>query len=192
MVITSYYCQNKKTIFCFIKKGRQSGQFILAKCTRILNIEGVNLSLNQLANKFGISRGMISHHFNTKNALFIAIARDYERELGAINKNFEVDNEVLSFDSFKKRYAIIMDHQFAYRCAMIYIVCSGHNEPALSKHILETCKENEKKFIRLLHAMVHLDMLTEEILEKDNLEFFIYDFINHLTTWVLDYNLYKP
>jgi predicted protein tyrosine phosphatase len=84
-----------------------------------------------------------------------------------------------------------MDHQFNYRCAITYIVSSGHDDPGLSKHIAETYKKNRENLVLLLTAMVQLKMLKAEILEKDHLEIFIIDFVNIFTNWVLHYNLYN-
>jgi AcrR family transcriptional regulator len=56
-------------------KAQNSKEYIIQECTRVMNIEGVNLTLNQLANRLGISRGRINHYFRTKDALFIAIAQ---------------------------------------------------------------------------------------------------------------------
>jgi AcrR family transcriptional regulator len=171
-------------------KAQNSKEYIIQECTRVMNIEGVNLTLNQLANRLGISRGRINHYFRTKDALFIAIAQAYEQKLITINEEFDLKHKDFSFHTLEKRYAIIMDHQFDYRCAITYIVSSGHDDPDLSKHISETYKGNKEKLVQLLSAMVHLDMLTKDILEKDNLETFIFDFINIFTNWVLHYNLY--
>jgi AcrR family transcriptional regulator len=173
-----------------MKKGERSRDYIVQECTRIMNIEGVNLTLNELAFRLEISRGMISHYFRTKDALFIAIAEEYERRLVEINAEFDLVSRALSFDSLMERYSLIMDHQFEYRCAVTYIVSSGHDDPSLSKHISDTYKGNKVRLVQLLEAMVNQGILTEDILEEENLEVFIFDFINIFTNWVLHYNLY--
>jgi AcrR family transcriptional regulator len=173
-----------------MRKGLRSRKYIIEESTKVMNAEGVNLTLNELATRLEISRGMISHYFKTKDSLFIAIAEEYERKLVEINNKFDLVSKELSFDSLRKRYSLIMDHQFEYRCAVTYIVSSGHDDPSLSKHISKTYEGNKKKLVQLVTEMVRLGMLTEDILEKENLEIFTFDFINIFTNWVLHYNLY--
>lgn len=156
-----------------------------------MNTDGVNLTLNQLAFKLGVSRGKINHYFKTKDALFIAIAQEYEQGLVEINEQFDLIHKEFSFETLEKRYSLIMDHQFNYRCAITYIISSGHDDPGLSKHILETYNKNRDNIVLLLNGMVQLNMLKANILEKDHLEVFILDFVNIFTNWVLHYNLYN-
>lgn len=174
-----------------MRKGELSKAWIIENSVGIMNTEGVNLTLNQLATALGVSRGRISHYFKTKDDLFISIANEYEEGLAQLNSSFVLKNEKLSFDLLRDQFSVIMDHQFNYRCAIIYIVCFGHDDKDMSKHIKTTYQNHSKRITEFLKMMVKLGFLSTDILKENNIKAFVFEYINLFTTWVLHYNLYE-
>lgn len=173
-----------------MKKGVISKAWIIEESVKILNSKGIDLTLNQLASNLGISRGRINHFFNTKDALFIAISNDYEEKLKQINEEYNLITKELTFQSIRDRFSLIMNHQYNYRCAILYISCFSNSDLEMREHIKETYRNNKEKIYALLQGMVKLDLLNDDILEEENFQLFNFQLVNLFTTWVIHFEIY--
>jgi AcrR family transcriptional regulator len=79
------------------KKGIEMRQNIVQEARRIFNKEGLHLTLDQIAQKLGITKGRITNYFPTKDKLFVALSQDYDLRFQELMVSFG-GNQTVSFE----------------------------------------------------------------------------------------------
>lgn len=170
-------------------KGLESRSSILASARKLLNEKGLSQTVEMIATSMGLSRGRITHFFPTKDSLMVGIMRDYEHELGEMIHQFDLGKG----PDFANSIAIldkVLDLQYEYRCALLYLATIGKNQVELHQHI-EGSFFNRVDGIRMRTSfMVAEKWLDPAILEKSNWDVYCFQYTNLLTTWVISQELY--
>lgn len=173
-----------------ISKGETTRLAIIDKARLILNERGIGITLDAIAQEMGMTKSRISNHFNTKDALFGAILREYEAELALLMKDIYAYQNGFTLQSYVEGMMGIMDKQYKYRCGIIYLNMLSPSQHELKMHINETYQRN-KAFIRQrMQHMVNLKLLTPNILEEPSWSAFLFVYVNLLTQWVIHIVMY--
>lgn len=170
-------------------KGEVSRVMILVEARKLLNTHGVGIGFEFIARQMGLSRGRITHFFPTKDSLMVGIMRDYEFALAELVLDFHW-NKGSPFEQLFTITDLILDLQYEYRCAHAYLAVLGKDQPEIQQHI-EASYFNRVDGIRVrLKAMVESKLLEPRILEQMNMDIFLFQYTNLLTTWVISQEMY--
>ena len=170
-------------------KGKKTQENILFESRRILNKEGVFLTLRELSKIIGITIGGITNYFPTKDHLFVGLAEIYEKEVAEISISDSVTQDP-SFFTFQDFVSKIMDIQFENRSTIRFISLASQSQKTLFDQITTTWNNRKDKPFAMVRSLVDHGLLTEEILEEFPKHIFRFQFINTMTTWISSYSLY--
>lgn len=170
-------------------KGEMSRAVILEKARKILNEKGLGIGVELIAKELGLSRGRITHFFPTKDSILVGIMRDYEHRLGELLHHFDWNQGSL-FDQQFSVLNIIMDLQYEFRCAHSFISFIGKNQPEILEHIEASFFNRVDGIHMRIKMMVEAKLIDASILEKDELEVFIFQYTTLLTFWVTSQEIY--
>lgn len=170
-------------------KGLESRASILTKSRQLLNEKGLGQTMDGIAQSLGLSRGRITHFFPTSASLMMGIMRDYEHNLSAMIHDFDYSSGP-DFDSSFSLLDKIVDLQYEYRCALLYLSTVNNSQVELHQHI-EGSFYNRIDAIRMRTIVnVSKKLLQPKILDKDNWVVFCFQYTSLLTTWVISQELY--
>lgn len=170
-------------------KGLESRASILTRSRQLLNEKGLGQTMDGIANALGLSRGRITHFFPTSASLMMGIMRDYEHELSTMIHDFDYRTGP-DFDSSFLLLDKIVDLQYAYRCALLYLSTVNKGQGELHQHI-EGAFFNRIDAIRMRTIVkVSEKLLHPKILDKENWEVYCFQYTSLLTTWVISQELY--
>jgi AcrR family transcriptional regulator len=173
-----------------ISKGEATRLAIIDKARLVFNDRGIGITLDAIAQEMGMTKSRISNHFNTKDALFGAILKQYEEELAVLMKNIFAEEKGFTLQSYVNSMLSIMDTQFKYRCGIIYLNMLSPSQHDLKAHILETYERN-KVFIRYrIQQMVDLKLLVPKMMDEPHWSAFLFVYVNLLTQWVIHLDMY--
>lgn len=163
---------------------------LVDNCIAVFNNYGLDLTLIEIANHLQVSRGKINHYFQTKEDLLIAVAKEYEKALAVIIENNSY-NETEDFivQTFKL-YGKIMDNQFKYRCAIIYVAGTSNSRKEMVYQINSSYKNSKERILMLVQNLVLMGFLKQDILKPDLFDVFNYQFVNLFTTWPIQLEIY--
>ena len=171
------------------RKGETSRVTILVDARKLLNEHGINIGFEFIAKQMGLSRGRITHFFPTKDSLMVGIMRDYEFSLGEMLLRFNWNNGSL-FDQLFAVLDLVLDLQYEYRCAHAYLAVTGKHEPEIVQHI-EASYFNRVDGIRVrIKSLVDSKLLEPRILEKAQMDIFLFQYTNMLSTWMISQEMY--
>jgi AcrR family transcriptional regulator len=170
-------------------KGEMSRAGILEKARKILNEQGLGIGVELIAKEMGLSRGRITHFFPTKDSILVGIMRDYEHRLGELLHHFDWNQGSL-FDQHFSVLNIVLDLQYEYRCAHSFIAVIGKNQPEMLEHIEASFFNRVDGIHMRIKMMVEAKLLEASILEKDQLDVFIFQYTTLLTSWVISQDIY--
>lgn len=169
-------------------KGKQSRDEIINSAREIFNTHSIQITLAKLAEMMNTTLGRLTHHFNNKDMLFIAIARDYEVKLAEMRSQRSYEN--LTMDIFINRASEVMDLQYEYRCAMRYIVSSLKGSEEIKTHLQETYMNSRSNIRKTIEAHVNAGSLQPRVLTGEVYEIFLFQLTNLFTNWVINLELY--
>lgn len=172
------------------KKGIQMRQSIIQEARIIFNKEGLSLTLDQLAGKLNLTRSRITNYFPTKDKLFVALSQDYDLRLQELLACFEVEPKV-TFHWLTKVFAAIMDLQYEYRSAIIFVATTSSSQKDIHEQITYSYKTNSKGVKQIVRTMIDVGLLKPEILDPEHFEVFSFQHINLFTTWIISQEIYN-
>jgi AcrR family transcriptional regulator len=171
------------------KKGVEMRQNIISEARRIFNREGLYLTLDQLATKLGITKGRITNYFPTKDELFVAISEDYDMRFNELMLSFRGEQKV-SFNMLEVICSAVMDLQYEYRSAIIFVTTTSTSQKEIHKHITKSYKTNFKQVAYSVQTLVDAGLVKPAILEQQHFDVFAFQYVNLFTTWVISLGIY--
>jgi AcrR family transcriptional regulator len=171
------------------QKGEMSRAGILDEARKLLNEKGIGIGVELIARDLGLSRGRITHFFPTKDSLMVSIMRDYEHRLGELLRQFDW-NQGSEFGQLFSVLDIILDLQYEYRSAFFFLTSLGKNQPEIHDHIEASFFNRVDGIYMRIKMMVGAKLLETRILGKEQLDIFLFQYINILTTWVICQEMY--
>jgi AcrR family transcriptional regulator len=174
----------------FNSKRVNAEKSLVENCIAVFNNYGLDLTLNEIANHLQVSRGKINHYFQTKEELLVAVAKEYENALAVIIENNAFnETEDIIVQTFRL-YGKIMDNQFKYRCAIIYVAGTSSSRKDMVHQINSSYKNSKERIFMIVNNMVQMGFLKEAILEPALFDVFNYQFVNLFTTWPIQLEIY--
>jgi AcrR family transcriptional regulator len=171
------------------RKGEISRVVILVEARKLFNAHGLDIGFEFIAKQMGLSRGRITHFFPTKESLMVGIMRDYEFALGEVLVEFDWNKGSLFYQLFTF-LDIILDLQYEYRCAHAYLAAVGKDHPEILQHV-ESSFFNRVDSTRVrIKNMVESKFLEARILQKFDMEIFLFQYTNLLSTWMISQEMY--
>jgi len=169
-------------------KGINSRERLVNTARELFNEYGIGLTLNALAGKMEITLGMLTHHFPTKDSIFLAIAEEYEHKR-ALTREQDYEGK-FSLEVFCRIIGRVMDLQYDYRCAMRYIASISKNQSELASHTTERYKLNRQLIQQGIQILVSEGELKTTILEEKNFKIFLFAFSSLATSWLINLEIY--
>ena len=169
-------------------KGINSRERLVNTARELFNEYGIGLTLNALAGKMEITLGMLTHHFPTKDSIFLAIAEEYEHKR-ALKREQDYAGK-FSLEVFWRIIGRVMDLQYDYRCAMRYIASISKNQSELANHTTERYKFNRQMIQQGIQILVSEGELKTTILEEKNFKVFLFAFSSLATSWIINLEIY--
>lgn len=169
-------------------KGINSRERLVNTARELFNEYGIGLTLNALASKMEITLGMLTHHFPTKDGIFLAIAEDYEQKRALIRSG--IYGGTFNLEVFYRIIENGMDLQYDYRCAMRYIASISKNQSELASHTTEHYKLNRQLIKRGIEILVAEGELKSTILDEKNFKVFLFAFSSLATSWLINLEIY--
>jgi AcrR family transcriptional regulator len=171
------------------RKGIEMRQNIIQEARKIFNKDGLHQTLDQIAEKLGITKGRITNYFPTKDNLFVALSQDYDlcfQELMAsIGGNLTV-----SFEWLATVYAAIMDLQYEHRSTIIFVATTSSGQREMHEQVTRSYKTNSQQVSQMAKVLIDGGLIKPEILEPENFEVFCFQHVNLFTTWVISLEIY--
>jgi AcrR family transcriptional regulator len=171
------------------QKGVEMRQTIIREARKVYNGHGLNLTLNQLAAILNLSKGRITNYFPTKEDLFVAISKDYDEQFSNLVLNFE-DQGSPSFERLNKICSTVMDLQYEYRSAIIFVSTTNSGQKEIHDRVTESYKSNFEQVRLSILPLVDAGLVKNEILQPENFEIFSFQYVNLFTTWVISFEIY--
>jgi AcrR family transcriptional regulator len=171
-------------------KGIRSRKEILELARVYLNNEGISVTIGDIAQHLEITHGKFSHHFPTKDALFIGIAKEYECRLTDLIKETAVGSR--NFTEVIELFSLVLDLQAEFRCIFFYIAAKSARRDPWIDYNSQTFEQNRQVIVRRLKQLVAAGVLSKSILLPAPLEIFIFQYTNLLTTWFINAVILYP
>lgn len=171
------------------KKGIEMRQKIIQDARSIFNKEGLNQTLDQIAEKLGITKGKITNYFPTKDNLFVALSQDYDLRFQELMASF-VGNQRIGFEWVASVYSAIMDLQYEYRSTIIFAASTSSAQKEMHEQVTRSYKTNSKQLSQMVKILVEAGLLKPELLEPKKFEVFCFQHVNLFTTWVISLEIY--
>jgi AcrR family transcriptional regulator len=171
------------------RKGVEMRQTIISEARKVYNSKGLNLTLNQLATVLNLTKGRITNYFPTKDDLFIAISKDYDQQFESLLSNFE-DKDLQGFKLLHTICSAIMDLQYEYRSAIIYVSSVNSGQKEIHERVTESYKSNFEQVRLSILPLINAGLIKNEILQPKNFEIFSFQYVNLFTTWVISFEIY--
>jgi AcrR family transcriptional regulator len=171
-------------------KGIRSKREILELARVYLNNEGISVTIGDIARHLEITHGKFSHHFPTKDALFIGIAKEYECRIAELIKETAVGPE--NFTEVIDLFSDVLDLQAEFRCIFFYIAAKSARRDPWIDYNSQTFEQNRQVIVRRLKQLVAAGVLSDGILLPRPLEIFIFQYTNLLTTWFINAVILYP
>jgi AcrR family transcriptional regulator len=173
-----------------LQKGFATRTSIIDQSREIMNTRGIGLTIDAIAREMGVSKSRISNHFPTKETLFLAILKEYERELGEVIAPLQQKEDGKSFEGHMALISAAMDLQFKYRCAIIYLNLLSPSQHETIVHINSTFERNKHTMRKRTELMVANKLLNPMILDEPYWSSFVFMYVNSMTQWVIYVNMY--
>lgn len=171
------------------RKGERSRENIILQASEVLNTYGSSITIDEIARYTEISKSKITNHFSTKENLHIAITELYIRDLQQY-----FDSIIFSDPFIWKDYigilSDIMDIQYKYRCAIIFIWTGCFKDEAFRLVIHESFKLRKKSMIGLFEKLILENYLLESIFEEKNFNIFYHQHAVLGVHWLNTYLLF--
>ncbi|WP_113921982.1 TetR/AcrR family transcriptional regulator [Cognataquiflexum aquatile] len=171
------------------QKGVEMRQTIIREARKVYNSYGLNLTLNQLAAILNLSKGRITNYFPTKEDLFVAISKDYDEQFANLFLNFD-ETESPSFERLYKICSVVMDLQYEYRSAIIFVSTTNSGQKEIHERVTESYKSNFEQVRWSVLPLIDAGLITSEILQPEKFEVFSFQYVSLFTTWVISLEIY--
>jgi AcrR family transcriptional regulator len=173
-----------------IAKGENTRLTIIDRARAIFNERGISITIDAVAKELRISKSRITNHFATKDQLFMSILAEYEQELGRLVANWHPTGVEKSLQAYVNMLSDVMDTQFRYRCAIVYLhmLSPGHHE--LKQHTYENFNRNKASIRQRMESMYKSGIMAETVLKEPAWSAFIFTYVNMLTQWVVFQDMY--
>lgn len=172
------------------RKGIEMRQRIIREAIKVYNVEGLHLTLDQLAAKLGLTKGRITNYFPTKDELFVAISKDYDIRFQELMVQFGGEKK-LSFTWLVNVYSAIMDLQYEYRSAIIFVATTNSSQKEMHGQITSSYRTNSSQVGKSLEGLIQAGLLKPDIMEPKKFEVFSFQHISLFTTWVISLEIYQ-
>lgn len=173
-----------------LPKGAHTRQTIIQEARDILNLAGINITIDVIAREMGVSKSRISNHFPTKDSLFIAILAEYEKELAKCVEKLKEEGFYEHLQGYLDGLSQIMDIQYKYRCGFIYLNVLSPSQHELKAHIESNYTRTIAAVKQRIVFLCDLGILNASILESSNWASFLFVYVNLLTQWVVHLYMY--
>jgi len=173
----------------YYKKGIETRSSILQEARKIFNEGGIRLTLDQLAAKLNITKGKITNHFPNKDHIFVALSQEYNTRYSSLVSSFDFNSE-MSIEKLANLYSAIMDLQYEYRSAIIFIATTNSAQIEMHSQITSSYKSNSEQMEPGIRVLVDTGLVQAEILNEENFEIFRFQIINLFTTWIISLEIY--
>jgi AcrR family transcriptional regulator len=171
------------------KKGIEMRQHIIREARKVYNEEGLQLTLDQLAGKLNLTKGRITNYFPTKDDLFVALSQDYDTRFQELMMKFGGEKK-MSFEWLVTVFSAIMDLQYAYRSAIIFVAATNSSQKEMHHQITKSYKTNSKQVLPTIEGLLNAGLVKPTILEPKIFEVFFFQHMNLFTTWVISLEIY--
>lgn len=172
-----------------LSKGARSRIEILKLCRLMLNEQGPQLRLADLAKGMGRTVSHITNHFPGKDHLYVAIAQEYTEALRSLTATHQI-SKGLTLESLISLYSDIMDLQYEYRSIFRAVASTSHHQELLYDQITASYRHDKAEITRLLQACVEAKILEPGILEPEAEQVFVFQYVTLFTTWVVSMEIY--
>jgi AcrR family transcriptional regulator len=173
-----------------LPKGELTRKHILDSARKAFNEKGVNITLDTLAKELNIPKGRITNHFATKDKLFLAILDDYEHSLLDLRVKLKDLYECKKLSDILTIISEVMDLQFEYRCAILFLAVLSPGQEEFRTKTRETRAMNDKVVRHRMGNMVKYGLVDARVLEEEQFELFLFIYFNTLSQWVIYYDMY--
>ena len=171
------------------KKGIEMRQHIIREARKVYNEEGLHLTLDQLAGKLNLTKGRITNYFPTKDALFVALSQDYDIRFQELMVQFGEEMKV-SFEWLVKVFSAVMDLQYEYRSAIIFVATTSSSQIEMHHQITKSYKANSKQVGQSVERLLKAGLVKPVILDPKVFDVFCFQYVNLFTTWVISLEIY--
>ncbi|AWL08948.1 hypothetical protein HME7025_01084 [Aquirufa nivalisilvae] len=171
------------------RKGERSRENIILQASEVLNTYGSSITIDEIARYTEISKSKITNHFSTKENLHIAITELYIRD---IQQYFD---SIIFSDHFNWKEYIgilsdIMDIQFKYRSAIMFIWTASFKDEAFMQVINESFNLRKQSMIGLFKKLVQENYLLESVFQERNFKIFYHQHAILGVHWLNTYLLF--
>jgi AcrR family transcriptional regulator len=170
-------------------KGQITQQFILEEARKIYNVDGINLTLRELADKMGVTIGRITNYFPTRDYLFAGMSKVYQEEYELLVSNFNWESKI-SLNQLYQLNGQIMDLQYKHRCLLLYTCGTSINQKVMISQIGKTWKSNLGGFEKLIVMLIDAGLIKENARDENAFIQLRFQYINLFTTWLVSYTIY--
>lgn len=174
-----------------IAKGELTRNFIIDTARKIFNEKGVNMTLDNLAKEMGMPKGRITNHFATKDKLFLSILDEYELKLVELRSRMMEYYEGNSMLDIVLLLDAVMDIQYEYRCAILFLAVLSPSQVELKNRIQEGKKRNLAIMKTRTGNMVKNGLLDKCVLYDKEFSQLSFIYLNTLTQWVIYHDMYN-
>lgn len=171
------------------RKGIEMRQNIVSEARRIFNKDGLQLTLEQIAQKLGITKGRITNYFPTKDNLFVALSQDYDLRFQELMASFG-ESQAINFDWLATVYSAIMDLQYEHRSTIIFAATTNSGQKEMHEQVTHSYKTNSKQVSQMVNVLVDAGLIMPGLLEPENFEVFRFQHVNLFTTWIISKEIY--
>ena len=171
------------------KKGIEMRQHIIREARMVFNDEGLHLTLDQLAGKLNLTKGRITNYFPAKDDLFVALSQDYDIRFQELMMQFGGERKV-SFEWLVKVFSAVMDLQYEYRSAIIFVATTSSSQKEMHNQITKSYKTNSKQVSQSVESLLKAGLVKPFILDPKAFEVFCFQYVNLFTTWVISLEIY--
>ncbi|MHA8069917.1 TetR/AcrR family transcriptional regulator [Aquirufa ecclesiirivi] len=171
------------------RKGERSRENIILLASEVLNTCGSSITIDEIARYTEISKSKITNHFSTKENLHIAITELYIRDM------YDYFGSIVYSDQFSWKDYIgilsdIMEIQFKYRSAIMFIWTASFKDEAFMEVINHSFLLRKKSMIGLFEKLVKENYLMDKVFEEKNFKIFYHQHAILGVHWLNTYLLF--
>lgn len=171
------------------RKGERSRENIILQASDVLNTYGSSITIDEIARYTEISKSKITNHFSTKENLHIAITELYIRDIQQYFDSIVFSN----YFNWKEYIGIlsdIMNIQFKYRSAIMFIWTASFKDEAFMQVINESFDRRKQSMIGLFKKLVQENYLLDSVFQEKNFKIFYHQHAVLGVHWLNTYLLF--
>lgn len=168
------------------RKGERSRENIILQASDVLNTYGSSITLDEIAKYTEISKSKITNHFSTKENLFIAITELYIKDIQNYFDSITFSNH-FTWKEYISILSDIMDLQFKYRSAIMFIWTASFKDEAFMNELSESFKIRKQSMISLFEKLIEEFYLSPAVMEEKNFKIFYHQHAVLGVHWINTY-----